>query len=143
MNVGRYRNFQFATNIRKDLATLLDIDASKRTDGSPVRLVVRRLEDEFDLLIARDSDDAARHVPDKLLRLDDTWPENEHRTLASKSHVPNFEWFTLQTGQRYRRIGWISRIFDVVNGRYCLRARKRSAIPNGTYNKVKKANARR
>src|SRR6267143_691370 len=83
MNVRCYRNFQLASDRRQNFATGTWTHPAKRFYRSPVRFVVGRFEDKIDIFRRADFDDASRHLPNKLLRLNHARSENEHLALAA------------------------------------------------------------
>src|SRR3977135_3971035 len=91
MHIGRHGNLQFRADRRQDVAALLDPDTSIRPDRRAIRLVVRRLENEWDRFRFADGRDPPRHPPDKLLRLDHAWPKDKRRLSATNRNGANFE----------------------------------------------------
>ena len=91
MDIGRDRDFQFRADRRENFTAFLDADAAIRTDRRAVRLVVRRLENEWDRFRLADFRDPPRHPPDKLFRLDHARAEDEDGLPATDLHVPNVD----------------------------------------------------
>src|SRR5262245_10969251 len=83
MDIGCHRNLQFAANFRKNLATFAHADSAKRADRSSVCLVVRGLENEINVFGSAHFSNLLRHSPDKFLRLNHTWAENERRRFVA------------------------------------------------------------
>src|SRR6266850_111626 len=72
-----------ASDRRQNFATGTWTHPAKRFYRSPVRFVVGRFEDKIDIFRRADFDDASRHLPNKLLRLNHARAENEHWALAA------------------------------------------------------------
>src|SRR4030095_17066587 len=67
MNVGCYRNPQFAPDLRENIATFTQADSAKRADRSSVCLVVGGFENEINVFRSARFSNLLRHSPGKLL----------------------------------------------------------------------------
>src|SRR5438477_5384446 len=83
MNIGRYRNFQFASDRRENFATFARAESTIRTHRGPVRLVVGRFENKIDIFRGADFGDASRHLPNELFRFNHARAENEYGTFSA------------------------------------------------------------
>src|SRR5262245_50427395 len=95
MNIGCYRNLQFAPDFRKNLATFAHTDSAKRAGRSSVRLVVRGFENEINVFRIAGVSNLLRHSPGKFLRLNNARAKNECGTSTANRHLPNTQWFWL------------------------------------------------
>src|ERR1044071_6210847 len=92
MNIGGDWDFQFGSDGRKNLTPFADSDSTIGTNRGSIRLVVRRLENEWHRLRPADFRKAARHPPDKLFRFNHARSEDEGRLLAAEDDGTDFEW---------------------------------------------------
>src|SRR5262245_4103711 len=95
MNIGCYRNLQFAPDFRKNLATFAHADAAKRADRSSVRFVVRGFENKINIFRSARFSNLLRHSPGKCLRLNNARAKNECGAFTANRHSPNTQWFWL------------------------------------------------
>ena len=84
VDVGRHRDSQFLSDSVQQLATLEAIHSSKGVDGTPIGLVVARLEDEIDIHRLRDLLDSRSDIEKELFGFDDTRAENEDGTFSTE-----------------------------------------------------------
>src|SRR4030095_3181258 len=95
MNVGCYRNLQFAPDLREDIATFTQADSAKRADRSSVCLVVGGFENEINVFRSARFSNLLRHSPGKFLRLNNARAKNECGAFTANRHLPNPQWFWL------------------------------------------------
>src|SRR4029077_6776544 len=98
MDVGRNRNFQFPPDRRENLAATSRANPAKRAHRSPIRLVVRGLENKIDIFIGTDLRDPLRHPPNKLLRLDHTRAQDKDGPPAADRNFAQPQWFCFGHG---------------------------------------------
>src|ERR1051325_3765039 len=95
MDISRYRDLHFASDIRENVATFTHANAAKGADRGPVCFIVRGFEDEIHVFRRTYARDFLRHASDKFLRLDHTRTENEHGAFTADRYLPNMQWFCL------------------------------------------------
>jgi hypothetical protein len=89
VDVGEHRKLQVLLHLREDPQALAHSRAAIRLAARPVRLVVRRLEDERDAERARHLLELARHVHLQLFALDHAGPAIRKNGLSRPASKPH------------------------------------------------------
>ena len=106
MHVGRDRDTQLAADSCQDLQAAFKSRAPKGANGSPVGLVVGRLEDEGDVESGSDLPETGGHPQGVFFAFDDAWTGNEKEGLPG-SEPPFAEFHPSPHGdsRSYRKEG--------------------------------------
>src|SRR5690606_6433773 len=118
VHVGQHRQTGRAPHVVEDAQALVAAEAAERAARRPVRLVVRRLEDDADVELPRDPRDALAVAQRRLAALDDagSGDEGERRSAADddrpdleprRAHLPGPAEATLD-----RSMGWCPAVFS-------------------------------
>src|SRR5437773_12063438 len=105
MTIIPYWYLKIAADGGKNLTAFAYANSAKRTHGTSIRLVVRRLENEMNIFGGADLGDLLRHAPDKFLGLNYARSENESGTFTAMVTFPNFRDLTIIDRAPFRDVG--------------------------------------
>src|SRR5207247_11176689 len=110
MNVRRYWDLQIAADGGKNLTAFAYANSAKRTHGTSIRLVVRRLENEMNIFGGADLADLLRHAPDKFFGLNYARSQNESATFTANGDFLDSDVLSVHLSRSFSRRGRLSSI---------------------------------